>query len=94
LGRLPHLPESGPQIITLDGLEINFISRRITVGNKPLAIDVGGMPAVVEFARLAPGFVGLWQINVPIPDNAPTGQVPLSLETWGQRSNTVSISVK
>ena len=29
----------------------------------------------VQFSGLAPGFVGLWQINVKVPDDAPPGNV-------------------
>jgi uncharacterized protein (TIGR03437 family) len=29
----------------------------------------------IEFSGLAPGFVGLWQINVKVPSNAPPGDV-------------------
>ncbi len=36
--------------------------------------NVGGLPAEVTFAGLAPGYTpGLQQINVRIPDNCPTG---------------------
>lgn len=31
----------------------------------------------VQFSGLAPGFVGLWQINAVVPKDAPPGQVPV-----------------
>ena len=34
---------------------------------------VGGMPTPVAFAGQAPGFPGVFQVNITIPQNAPTG---------------------
>jgi uncharacterized protein (TIGR03437 family) len=48
----------------------------------------------VEFSGLAPGFVGLWQMNVTIPGTAPAGAaVPLRVFIDGVPSNTVSIAL-
>ncbi len=48
----------------------------------PLAVYVGGSPASVQFAGLAPGFPGLYQINITIPaDVIVTGSVPLAIQT-------------
>jgi uncharacterized protein (TIGR03437 family) len=45
------------------------------------------------FSGLAPGFVGLYQVNVAVPANAPTGvRVPLSINIGGVQSNVVSIA--
>ncbi|HYA18922.1 MAG TPA: hypothetical protein VEF06_15725, partial [Bryobacteraceae bacterium] len=35
--------------------------------------------ANVQYSGIAPGEIGLWQINVLIPSNAPTGTVPISV---------------
>ncbi len=49
-----------------------------------------------RFIGLAPGFVGLFQINVAVPEGAPTNpRTPLTLEySDGRRSNTVEIAVE
>jgi len=53
-----------------------------------------GVPAPVVFSGLAPGFVGLYQVNVQVPDNAPTGDaVPVVVTIGGATSNTVTIAV-
>jgi uncharacterized protein (TIGR03437 family) len=39
--------------------------------------------AVVDFSGLAPGFVGLWQVNVVVPENVAAGFVPLVLTVNG-----------
>lgn len=57
-------------------------------------VTIGGVAATVSFAGLAPGYVGLYQVNVQVPDTAPTGaQVPLVLTIGGVNSNSTAIAV-
>ncbi len=57
--------------------------------------SVGGISAPVQFAGLAPGFVGLYQVNVQIPSGVtPGGAVPLALFQNGVPSNTVTLAVR
>lgn len=57
-------------------------------------VIVGGVPATVTFSGLAPGFVGLWQLNVQIPSDAPTGDaVPLVITLSGSTSSVTTIAV-
>ncbi len=59
------------------------------------AVTIGGIPATVAFSGLAPGFVGLYQVNVRVPENAATGSaVPVVLTIGGATSNPVSIAVQ
>jgi uncharacterized protein (TIGR03437 family) len=49
----------------------------------------------VQFSGLAPGFVGLWQINVQIPSNAPTGSsVSVHAVIGGTPSNSVTMAIQ
>jgi uncharacterized protein (TIGR03437 family) len=58
-------------------------------------VTIGGVPATVAFSGLAPGYVGLYQVNVQVPDTAPTGPaVPLVLTIGGVTSNTATIAVE
>jgi len=41
----------------------------------------------VQFSGLAPGFVGVWVINVKVPANVPPGDVPVVVELGGVFSN-------
>jgi uncharacterized protein (TIGR03437 family) len=41
-------------------------------------VFIGGMPAAVSYAGLAPGMIGLYQFNVVVPDAAPGDAVPLT----------------
>jgi uncharacterized protein (TIGR03437 family) len=53
---------------------------------------VGGVNAVVQFAGMSPGFVGLGQINLMIPKLA-KGSYPVVIKQGGQTSNNPVISV-
>jgi uncharacterized protein (TIGR03437 family) len=58
-------------------------------------VTIGGEGATVSFSGLAPGFVGLYQINVPVPVTARAGnEVPVILSIGGATSNTVTIAVQ
>ena len=58
-------------------------------------VTIGGMPAPVTFSGLAPSFVGLYQVNVQVPDSAAPGSaVPVVLTISGATSNTVTIAVQ
>lgn len=57
-------------------------------------VTIGGVPATVTFSGLAPGYVGLYQINVLVPPNLPTGDaVPVTLSVGGSSANAVTVSV-
>jgi uncharacterized protein (TIGR03437 family) len=58
-------------------------------------VTVGGLRAVVTFSGLAPGFVGLYQVNAQVPDTVVPGDaVPLTLSIGGAVSNTVTIAIR
>jgi uncharacterized protein (TIGR03437 family) len=58
-------------------------------------VSIDGVPATVQFSGLAPGLVGVYQINIRIPDDAPAGTaVPISLTIGGATSNTVTIAIQ
>jgi uncharacterized protein (TIGR03437 family) len=40
----------------------------------------------VQFSGLAPGFVGLWQINAKVPANVPPGDVSIFVQMNGINS--------
>jgi len=58
-------------------------------------VSIGGVSAPAIFSGLSPGFVGLYQVNVQVPLNAPVGNaVPVVLSIGGAASNTVTIAVQ
>ena len=57
-------------------------------------VTIGGTTAAVGFCGLAPGFIGLYQINVTVPPSATTGLLNLTVQAGGVTSNTASLAVK
>jgi minor extracellular serine protease Vpr len=58
-------------------------------------VIIGGIPVVATFSGLAPGYVGLYQVNAQVPAGiAASNQVPLSLSIGNVASNTVTIAVQ
>ncbi len=57
-------------------------------------VYIGGVKAQVDFKGLAPGFAGLYQVNVKIPQDAPGGaNVPLAIETGDAFHDQVDIAI-
>jgi len=54
---------------------------------------IGSSPAQVAFAGLAPGFVGLVQVNIVVPADLQTGDYPLAITIGNETSNPAPISV-
>ena len=57
-------------------------------------VTIGGLPSSVLFSGFAPGFVGLYQINVQVPEAMPAGTQPLIISMGGMESNAVTIPVE
>jgi len=57
--------------------------------------QIGGQTATVQFAGLAPGYVGLYRVDVIVPAGvAPGNAVPLVLTQDGVPSNTVTLAIQ
>ncbi len=54
---------------------------------------IGSATAQVSFSGLAPGFVGLVQMNIVVPSGLPAGDYPLAVTIAGQQSNSGTISI-
>jgi uncharacterized protein (TIGR03437 family) len=61
----------------------------------PVSVSIGGIPTTsVLFSGLAPGFLGLYQVNVQVPANSPTGSaVPVTIGMGATTSNQATIAV-
>ncbi len=63
---------------------------------QPVSVTIGNTPAQVQFAGLSPSAVGLYQVNVVIPDGVSVGNsVPIVISSGGRSSQTgATIAVK
>jgi uncharacterized protein (TIGR03437 family) len=58
-------------------------------------VTIGGLPATVSFAGLAPGFAAVYQVNAQVPAGVAAGDaVPVVITQGGFSSNTATIAVK
>ena len=66
-------------------------ARPMTMG----LVTVGGIDATVQFAGLAPGFTGLYHVNVVVPEGVQSGDdVPVVLNVAGQSSPPVTVALQ
>ena len=58
------------------------------------AVTIGGAPGTVSFRGLAPGFVGLNQVNVVILSGLASDDQPVSISTAGSQINSALLPVQ
>jgi uncharacterized protein (TIGR03437 family) len=61
--------------------------------NSGTSATIGSSTAQVAFAGLAPGFVGLVQMNIVVPSGLATGSYPLTVTIGSDTSNSATVSV-
>ncbi|MCW5981587.1 MAG: hypothetical protein KIT09_26110 [Bryobacteraceae bacterium] len=59
------------------------IAQRQNALASPVTVSFGGIPATVTYQGLAPNFVGLYQLNVIVPNVAANDAVPLTVTQGG-----------
>ena len=80
-----------PSIV--EGAEAGFVTLNRAAGE--VAATIGNVSAPVFFLGLTPGFVGLAQANIQIPEGAPIGPaVPLVIFVNRQPSNSPTIAIR
>jgi len=57
-------------------------------------VRIDGQPLVPDWAGLAPGWVGLYAVNVKLPSDVSAGTHQLQIAMSGAVSNTVTFSVR
>ena len=69
---------------------LSMLSRTVN----PVTVTIGGVPAPVSFAGLAPGFAGLYQVNATVPAGLSAGAaVPLIVSEGGSASPAVTVAI-
>jgi uncharacterized protein (TIGR03437 family) len=85
LGPVTHQPDTGAPA------PVNPLAQTTNT----VTVTIGGVEANVPFAGLAPGWVGLYQVNVQVPATAPVGgTVPVTLSVGGVAANQVTIAIE
>jgi uncharacterized protein (TIGR03437 family) len=57
-------------------------------------VTIGNIAAHVDFSGMSPGWVGLYQVNVDVPSNAPTGLQPIVVSIGGVDSKASVLPVE
>jgi uncharacterized protein (TIGR03437 family) len=70
------------------------LARLTVMPQAVFGFGISSVSATPSFAGLAPGYVGEYQVNVEIPENAPKGTVDLKLVFPDAVSNTVPIVIQ
>jgi adhesin/invasin len=90
---IAYLTGSGPvSPAATDGIAAPLDS--LVVATASHSATIGSEPATVNFAGLAPGWVGLVQVNLVVPAGLAGGTYPLIVTIDGQASNAGNISVQ
>lgn len=82
LGEVRNRPPTGDAAAAADATMLRTVEATID-----------GQPAEVIFAGFAPGFVGLYQVNFRVPENARSGSLDLVFRVEGRSSPVVQIPV-
>jgi len=103
----PAMPASAGDALVIYCTGLGAVTPAITAGSagpsspplattaNPVTVTVGGQQASVFFAGLAPGFVGLYQVNVIVPSGiTPGSSVPVVLTTGGASSIPVTAAIQ
>ena len=59
-----------------------------------VTVNIGGRDVDPDYAGIAPGFVGLYQVNVRIPADLVAGELAVKLKVAGSESNAATLSIK
>ncbi|HUK19828.1 MAG TPA: IPT/TIG domain-containing protein, partial [Bryobacteraceae bacterium] len=94
---LPSRPAKAGDVITMYGIGFGPVTPAVSSGqiapasscspsclNSQVQISIGGTPATLQYAGLAPGEVGVYQFNVVVPAVAAGNSVPVTFSLGGQ----------
>jgi uncharacterized protein (TIGR03437 family) len=102
----PANPAQAGDTVTLYAAGLGAVTVATAAGSPPptgqlvyasgsVTATIGGVPATVSFAGLAPGFAGVYQVNVVVPTGvAPGNSVPLVLTISGNQSPAVTMAIR
>jgi uncharacterized protein (TIGR03437 family) len=84
----------------LGAVKVPVVSGTVSPSTPPLAetslypvVMIGGQSATVTYSGLAPGFIGLYQINAIVPPGVANGLQNVQVTIGGYTSNTAAMAV-
>jgi uncharacterized protein (TIGR03437 family) len=80
--------------IYLTGLGATTRAGALDVTTIQPEVTIGSSPARVTFSGLAPGYVGLYQINAQVPSGLRGPAIPVTLQAAGVTSNVVTLAIQ
>ncbi len=76
------------------GAPASLNANQLAPTTTPATVTIGGVTEAASFSGLAPGFVGLYQVNALVPAGVSANSaVPVTVSIGGVTSNTVTIVV-
>jgi uncharacterized protein (TIGR03437 family) len=93
----PSAPVVRGQYLSIYATGLGAVVRQgnVSIATTPVSVVLNGQELPASFAGLAPGYIGLYQVNVVLPASMPPGlAISLSLKQGGQVSNRVLVSVQ
>ncbi len=93
----PSNPLSRGQALVIFATGLGAVTQRgqLSTTNAAVTVVLNGTEIPTSFAGLAPGFTGLYQVNVTIPVATPPGlALPMTLKVGGVQSNPVVLSLQ
>jgi uncharacterized protein (TIGR03437 family) len=84
------VPEGAVQTIAVPTSDGNTCLTR----QPSVCVAIGNTFGEVKFSGLATGAVGVWQLDVRIPDNAPSGNIPVRAVINAVPSNIVTVAIR
>ena len=102
----PSAPASAGDALAIYGSGLGAVTPPVQAGTpaplsppaqtaSPVTVTIGGKNAQVLFAGLAPGYAGLYQVNVVVPPGIAAGSsVPVVLSVAGASSPAVTIAIQ
>jgi len=82
----------GPVDTTVSNGDTPPSGKTVNTLHKPF-VSIGGISAEIQFSGLSPQFVGVYQLNVVVPNVAPGDSVPLQLALGGITSPKLTMAV-
>ena len=102
----PRAPARAGDVLVIYASGLGLVSPQISTGavadsttlstvTNQVQVTIADKTSPVAFAGLAPGFVGLYQINVVVPDGVLSGgAIPVMITVAGQTSPPAAIAVR